>query len=92
MKYGKATNQLLIIYAFLDIVLMLIYQRMKDLKWILKQRRASSLDMALVLKGIDSLIPWCNSYRRWNWTRRYEFKSWTRLIAFHIAIIPLGKV
>ena len=21
-----------------------------------------------------------------------EFKSWTRLIAFHIALIPLGKV
>ena len=56
MKHGKATNQMLIIYAFLDVVLMLIYQRMKDLKWILKQRRASSLDMALVLKGRDSLI------------------------------------
>ena len=26
------------------------------------------------------------------WTRRYEFNSWTRLIAFHIALIPLGKV
>ena len=26
------------------------------------------------------------------WTRRHEFKSWTRLIAFHIALIPLGKV
>ena len=25
-----------------------------------------------------------------NWTRRHEFKSWTRLIAFHIALIPLG--
>ena len=23
---------------------------------------------------------------------RHEFKSWTRLIAFHIALIPLGKV
>ena len=23
---------------------------------------------------------------------RYEFNSWTRLIAFHIALIPLGKV
>ena len=27
-----------------------------------------------------------------DWTRRHEFKSWTRLIAFHIALIPLGKV
>ena len=34
----------------------------------------------------------CNGYRRGKWTRRHEFKSWTRLIAFHIALIPLGKV
>ena len=27
-------------------------------------------------------------YRRREWTRRHEFKSWTRLIAFHIALIP----
>ena len=37
-------------------------------------------------------FPWCNSYRRRKWTRRHEFKSWTRMIAFHIALIPLGKV
>ena len=36
--------------------------------------------------------PWCNGYRRWKWTRWHEFKSRTRLIAFHIALIPLGKV
>ena len=36
--------------------------------------------------------PWCNCYRRRKWTRRHEFKSWTWLIAFHIALIPLGKV
>ena len=36
--------------------------------------------------------PWCNGYRRRKWTRRQVFKSWTRLIAFHIALIPLGKV
>ena len=35
---------------------------------------------------------WCNGYRRRKWTRRHEFKSWTRLIAFHIALIPAGKV
>ena len=35
---------------------------------------------------------WCNGYRRRKWTRRHEFKSWTKLIAFHIALIPLGKV
>ena len=26
------------------------------------------------------------------WTQRHEFKSWTRMIAFHIALIPCGKV
>ena len=31
-------------------------------------------------------------YRRRKWTRRHEFKSWMTLIAFHIALIPLGKV
>ena len=36
--------------------------------------------------------PWCNGYRHRKWTRRHEFKSWTKLIAFHIALIPLGKV
>ena len=36
--------------------------------------------------------PWCNGYPRRKWTRRHEFKSWTRLIAFHVALIPLGKV
>ena len=32
--------------------------------------------------------PWYNGYHRRKWTRRHEFKSWTRLTAFHIA---LGK-
>ena len=36
--------------------------------------------------------PWCNGYHYRKWTRRHEFKSWTRLIVFHIALIPLGKV
>ena len=35
---------------------------------------------------------WCNGYRRRKWTRQHEFKFWTRLIEFHIALIPLGKV
>ena len=35
--------------------------------------------------------PWCNGYRRSNWTRRHEFKSSSRLIAFHIALIPLER-
>ena len=36
--------------------------------------------------------PWCNGHRRSIWTLRHEFKSWMRLIAFHIALIPLGKL
>ena len=35
---------------------------------------------------------WCIDYCCRKWTRRHEFKSWTRMIAFHIALIPLGKV
>ena len=36
--------------------------------------------------------PWCNGYRRRKGTQRHEFKSWKKLIAFHIALIHLGKV
>ena len=25
--------------------------------------------------------PWCNGYRRRNWTRRHEFESWTECIS-----------
>ena len=38
------------------------------------------------------ICPWCKGYHRRKWTGRHEFKSWTRLIAFHIALIPLWKV
>ena len=37
-------------------------------------------------------IWWCNGYCRRIWTQRHDFKSWARLIAFHIALVPLGKV
>ena len=26
-----------------------------------------------------------------NWAQRTEFKTWARLFAFHITLIPLGK-
>ena len=45
-----------------------------------------------LLMVITVICPWSNGYRHRKWTRRHEFKSWTRLIAFHIALIPLGKV
>ena len=40
----------------------------------------------------NHLYPWCNCYRRRKWTRRHEFKSSTRLIAFHLALISLGII
>ena len=52
----------------------------------------SVLSARLADDYISLRCPWCNGYRRRKWTRRHEFKSWTRLIAFHIALIPLGKV
>ena len=65
----------------------------------LKQRylnRLSKLghnELAQYLEGcLLRRCPWCNGYRRRKWTRRHEFKSWTILIAFHIALIHLGKV
>ena len=48
----------------------------------------------MISSGIICILrcPWCNGYRHRIWTRRHEFKSWTWLIAFHIALMPLGKV
>ena len=46
----------------------------------------------VIMKGNERKCPWCNGYRRRKWTRRHEFKSWMRMIAFHIALIPSGKV
>ena len=51
--------------------------------------------LCLTNKGITYKFwrcPWYKSYRRSKWTRQHEFKSRTRLIAFHIVLIPLGKV
>ena len=45
-----------------------------------------------VVEYTDWGRPWCNGYHHRKWTRRHEFKSWPRLITFHIALIPLGKV
>ena len=42
--------------------------------------------------GARRSCPWCNGYSRRKWTRRHEIKSWTRLTAFHTALILLGKV
>ena len=45
-----------------------------------------------VIKEKSRRCLWCNGYRRRKWTRRHEFKTWTRLVHFHIALISLGKV
>ena len=41
---------------------------------------------------LDKHYAGCNGYRHRKWTRQHKFKSWMRLIAFHIALIPLEKV
>ena len=33
------------------------------------------------LFSFHNVCPWCNGYRRRNWTRRHEFKSWTDCIS-----------
>ena len=55
--------------------------------------KISSNQTTLITSGLRSVgcnqgwgCPWCNGYRHRKWTRRHEFKSWTRLIAFHIAL------
>ena len=48
--------------------------------------------ISLSFRCYSPKCPWCNGYRRRKWTRRHDFKSWTRLIVFHIALIPLEKV
>ena len=54
--------------------------------------------LSLIFPGFYNVVlesiwcPWCNVYHRRKWTRQHEFKSWTRLIEFHRALIPLGKV
>ena len=58
---------------------------LKDLLWSIGQRELFVFDK-------KTMCPWCNGYRHRKWTWRQEFKSWMRLIAFHIALIPLGKV
>ena len=50
------------------------------------------LDWGSRQKPLPRRCPWCNGYRLRIWTRRHDFKSWTRLIAFLIALIPLGKI
>ncbi len=45
-----------------------------------------------ILDDTDCISHKTNTFGKGIWTRRYEFNSWTRLIAFHIALIPLGMV
>ena len=57
-----------------------------DLAWELKKQWNMKVTITPIMRCL-----WCNGYRSRKWTRRSEFKSWTRMIAFHIALIPLGK-
>ena len=54
------------------------------LKWMRKE--CQQMDQST--RKLMSMCPWCNGYRRSQWTWQHEFKSWTRLIACYIALIP----
>ena len=55
--------------------------------------RTHHRDSPIFVKVVTWLkCPWCNGYCHRIWTQRHEFISWIWLIAFHIALIPLGKV
>ena len=49
------------------------------------------LDRKLCINKIFRRCPWCNGYRRRKWTRRHEFISWRKLIAFSHSTNTLGK-
>ena len=95
--HRRKMEQILLMYGLLEEIVTAINTKVKVRS---PDRDTDFFDIvAGVLQG-DTLAPfiicqdspWCNGYRRRIWTRRHEFKSWTWLIAFHIALIPLGKV
>ena len=63
--------------------------------WLYNKMTASiinTLALKTLILQLNMRCPRCNGYRRRKWRRRHEFKSSSRLIAFHIALIPLGKI
>ena len=61
----------------------------------LKIRIMDTLSLLLkfhVFHNIQIVVCVCILSLTRKWTQWDKFKSWTRLIAFHIALIPLGKV
>ena len=70
----------------------LLLQSIKTAVIVFNWRWLAYLDYCRYHHFIIRRCPWCNGYRRRKWTQRHEFKSWTRLISNHIALIPLGKV
>ena len=60
--------------------------------WLTAQSRVNMQQINEAFLIFWRLRPLCNGYHRRKWTRRHKFESWTRLIAFHIVLIPLGKV
>ena len=67
------------------------YQQLKPFDWVetiaiqlWKQISSNSFKNEITDLLYTRRCPWCNGYRRRKWTRRLEFKSWTRLIAFHV--------
>ena len=100
-KLGEKDDPIEIVQEFKSWTFwLMVYEQTKKIRiWILCNFWKTDLhnpvrrpDVVLNYKNKTWRYTWCNSYRCWKWTRRHDFKSWTRLIAFHIALIPLGKV
>ena len=98
------SNELELIYLYTSIAIVSIplngfystlFIHLDTVKWFQVSQAIHVMNQSLyVMQGIPMAwrCPWCNGYHHRIWTRQQEFKSWTWLIAFHIALIPLGKV
>ena len=101
-KLKSRNNPILRIYIYIYIYILIL---IKKSKWNLRRLISKNSyggkgdwdykQLTSTTEHLFCFITWkwrCNGYRCRKWTRWHEFKSWTRLIAFYIALIPLGKV
>ena len=88
-----ALGHVVIIFIYINIYLWKLHHPMSSVWHQLSKplHGEISLDMFIIFTN-PWRCPWCSRYRRRKWTWRHEFKFWTTLIAFYIALIPLGKV
>ena len=82
-SYGLNSSTFIILQGWLILILFNIIHSLP------LQLNGSKYYYLILIIQFD--IGGARGYCRRKWTRRHEFKSWTRLIAFHIALITLGK-